>query len=434
MIIVGAGAAGLSAMRTLDRAGKSVLCLEARDRIGGRILTLHKPTCALPIELGAEFIHGRPPETWQLVQEGALAAYDCGESSVHLENGEVREHQDAWLMTDTIMDDMTKAAEAGPDVPFATFVSNALHDDTAKQLATSFVQGFNAARADEIGIASLAQDTKAAAAIDGDRSFRLFNGYDAVPQTIAAGISDLANKLHLHSVVDGIVWQPGNACVHVRSTLTGEQQQFAARCVIVSVPLGVLQAQPPMEGAIRFDPIPGTILQAAQGLRFGQVIRTVLQFQERVWEWREDLADIGFLLSSEPEFPTWWTPLPMRTPIITGWSAGPKADSLLGLHPSAVIKRAVEQLARVTGIGLERLEASLIDGDYHDWHSDSYARGAYSYTPAGALPARDTMAQPVQETLFFAGEATENRGHSGTVHGAIATGTRAAQQVLSVLG
>ncbi|HEY0808917.1 MAG TPA: FAD-dependent oxidoreductase, partial [Longimicrobiales bacterium] len=65
-LIIGAGAAGLAAARQLAQAGKSFLILEARDRIGGRVLTTVDPTTALPIELGAEFIHGEAKETMRV--------------------------------------------------------------------------------------------------------------------------------------------------------------------------------------------------------------------------------------------------------------------------------------------------------------------------------------------------------------------------------
>ncbi|MBV9612946.1 MAG: FAD-dependent oxidoreductase, partial [Acidobacteriaceae bacterium] len=68
---------------------------------------------------------------------------------------------------------------------------------------------------------------------------------------------------------------------------------------------------------------------------------------------------------------------------------------------------------------------------YHDWHTDPFSRGAYSYVPAGALPARARLAKPVADTLFFLGEATDQTGHSATVHGAIASGRRAARQILA---
>jgi monoamine oxidase len=195
----------------------------------------------------------------------------------------------------------------------------------------------------------------------------------------------------------------------------------------------VLQANTGEEGAIRFDPEPADALKAARQLSFGQVVRTVLRFRDRVLDEKPDLSDAGFLLSREPVFPTWWTPLPFRAPIVTGWSAGPKADPLTGQNQTAIVARALKQFARITGLSAQRLHDSFASAYFHDWHADPYSRGAYSYTPAGAVGARTALAEPVRDTLFFAGEATETNGHSATVHGAIASGFRAARQVLKSL-
>jgi monoamine oxidase len=113
-------------------------------------------------------------------------------------------------------------------------------------------------------------------------------------------------------------------------------------------------------------------------------------------------------------------------PVITGWSAGPKADALLGKSKTEVIAAALGSLGRIVGTPSARLE----DAWFHDWHADPFARGAYSYVPAGALPARRRLAEPVEDTLYFAGEATDLLGYGGTVHGAIASGNRAAGQIL----
>jgi monoamine oxidase len=152
-----------------------------------------------------------------------------------------------------------------------------------------------------------------------------------------------------------------------------------------------------------------------------------------LWEQKPELADAGFLLSREPIFPTWWTPLPFRVGVLTGWSAGPKADPLLNIGREAVINTALQQFARIAGLQIQTVQGSLKGAHYHDWHADPYAGGAYSYTPAGALSARLQMTEPVASTLFFAGEATEINGHSATVHGAMAAGLRAATQVLAAI-
>jgi monoamine oxidase len=76
--------------------------------------------------------------------------------------------------------------------------------------------------------------------------------------------------------------------------------------------------------------------------------------------------------------------------------------------------------------------ARLLEAEYfHNWQSDPFSRGAYSYGKVGADGAQEALASPVENTLFFAGEATDIWGHNGTVHGAIASGVRAAREILA---
>ena len=425
-VIVGAGAAGLAALRELDRAGKRVLCLEARDRIGGRIYTVHDAMSPIPIELGAEFVHGRPPEIVDIVKSAPLALYNCMEHAVHVRDGKPMQRDDAWLQIDDVMQAMERTVESGREQTFAEFLAGTDFPEGSKQLATSYVEGFNAARADVIGIASLVKDQKAADEIDGDRAFRLMNGYDAVPQWLTRGISDLPNKLRLSTVVRKIRWTTGSVTVEFGNGETGQTGQVNARAVIVTAPLGVLQA-----GNIRFDPEPVDVLAAANQLRFGQVIRLILRFQRPVWEENEDFAETGFFLSDEKDFPTWWTPLPVRARSITGWCSGRRPDELLELPKVELVKLAVRDLGRILGVNHGRLTDWLEAAYFHDWHGDPFALGAYSYVPAHAMAARERLAEPVAGTLFFSGEATELNGHSATVHGAMASGRRAAKQLLA---
>ncbi len=434
LLVVGAGAAGLAALRALDRAGREVLCLEARDRIGGRILTIRDPLCPIPIELGAEFVHGRPSEIWDIIRSGRLTAYDCAGKAIHLKDGKPQRRSDAWEEVDRLMNDMSKAASKGEDRTFAEFLAQSPYSEDAKRLAASYVEGFDAARQGVIGIASLAEEARASDQIDGDRSFRILNGYDSVVVRLVNGIEDIGTKLRLNSIVERIDWKPRGATVHVRSALTGEIETIRTRAVIITVPLGVLQLTPETIGSIRFDPEPVEILTAARALRFGDVIRLVLRFRKAFWESKREIADAGFLFSDERLFPTWWTPRRVHAPVLTGWSAGPHADELLGQTRSTVISEAIATLARITGFSRKRLSGLLEAAYYHDWHEDPFTRGAYSYVPVGALAARNKLAEPVAETLYFAGEATSLNGYCGTVHGAIASGKRVAGQCIASAG
>ncbi len=433
-VVIGAGAAGLAACAELSQAGYEILCLEARERIGGRIFTVRDSLCPIPVELGAEFIHGRPSQIWDIARATALPVYDCADRSVYIENGRVQAQMEAWQPVQQLMNDMQNAAEQGPDRPFSEFLNGSLQPANAKKLSESFVEGFNAARKDVIGIASLSQDRKAADAIEGDRSFRLLSGYDAVPLWLYRRALNGRFRLRLNTIVKAIKWSAGSVVLHVSSALMQSAWTVTARRVIVTVPLGVLQAEKNAQESLHWDPVPEESLQAASALAFGQVFRVVFRFRKAFWEKSSDFADAGFLLSDEDVFPTWWTPLAVRAPILTGWSAGPRADTLLGQSANIVAARATASLARVLSVTSAKLQNDLERVYFHDWHADPFARGAYSYVPAGALPARQKLSEPVADTLFFAGEVTELNGHSATVHGAIASGRRAAQQILAADG
>ena len=79
---------------------------------------------------------------------------------------------------------------------------------------------------------------------------------------------------------------------------------------------------------------------------------------------------------------------------------------------------------------MQELQTLLERAYVHDWQTDPFALGAYSYGKVGADGAQQAIAAPVESTLFFAGEATDTAGHNGTVHAAIATGYRAAREIL----
>lgn len=435
VVVIGAGAAGLVALRELDLAGVSVLGLEARNRIGGRAFTLHDPMCPVPIEFGAEFVHGLPPEIVDEAKSSRLAIYDVTRQMlrVDISTGRIEADDKLSEQVDALFDDMVEFSEKGIDLPFSEWLKSSSYSDEVKKRATSFVEGFNAAYKERIGVKSLTLDMRASEQIGADRNHRILNGYDALMRSILGGVQHSSSKLLLNRVVEQVIWTPGRVAVHVRSIMTRDVEVVQCRKVVITVPLGVLQAKPDGRGAIRFDPEPTAILQAAGKLCFGQVVRVMLRFREAFWEKLPQLSDASFLFSQASPFPTWWTTAPIRTSMITGWSAGPNAEELLERSELEIREAALASLSRIT-LGSAPETRTLLEEIYlHKWNDDPFARGAYSYVPAGAMPDRDLLAIPVAETLYFAGEATENTGHGGTVNGAMATGKRAAIQVLESL-
>lgn len=419
VIVIGAGAAGLAAFEMLDRAGLRVIVLEARDRVGGRICTVHDPLSPLPLELGAEFVHGRPAEIWNVIRDAGLAVYDVTDDSRHMNNGEVERNANALEMVDSVIHDMRQAAQ-GADQTFEQFLASTSYGEDTKRAARGYIEGFNAAESGLISIQALTEEAEAADEIDGARSFRFARGYDAIPLHLLRAVPNYPSKLRLNMATESVSWRRDLVSVRAGRYI------WQARKAVITVPLGVLQA-----GSIAFSPEPSDILGAAKALQFGHVYRIVLRFRTAFWKTREELRDIGFLLSRET-FPTWWTTLAMHSTILTGWSAGPYANGLMGLSREELLDQALQSLARITGVAFEIIREQLETMYFHDWQQDVFTRGAYSYVPAGALWARKQLAIPVEDTLYFAGEATDQSGHSATVHGAIASGRRAARQILSV--
>jgi monoamine oxidase len=115
--------------------------------------------------------------------------------------------------------------------------------------------------------------------------------------------------------------------------------------------------------------------------------------------------------------------------VVTGWAGGRRAGELARLAEGERVRVGLEALARALRADVGRLRQELRGGFSYDWRGDPFARGAYSYAGVGGRHAGAELARPVDATIFFAGEATQSDGRNATVHGAIASGMRAAMEV-----
>ena len=269
---IGAGVAGLAATSRLKAAGKDVICLEATDRTGGRILTVHDPLAALPIELGAEFVHGVPPEIWQLIHQEGLTAYEHTPEALYIDRGRVLKNKQVGQIADRVLSQLGKPARK-KDESFADYLHHSRLRADVKDWARVHVEGFNAAPAELVSAASLMRDADAAEEIEGDRTFRILNGYDSIPISLLRGIAAHQSVVHLNCVVECVRWRRG--AVEVQYTKTPDKEAVTLRCrrLIVTASIGVLQAAGSSRGSMRFDPVPGRILQAAAALQLGQAYR-----------------------------------------------------------------------------------------------------------------------------------------------------------------
>ena len=180
---------------------------------------------------------------------------------------------------------------------------------------------------------------------------------------------------------------------------------------------------------------------ALSGMEMGTVARLTLALREPFWAAErfarrarsQTIVRLAFLHTQDEDFPVWWTTYPVDAPMLTAWCGGPRARELAMLSEEETVARAVAALGRQFGVHRREARRMVLAAWLHNWHTDPYSRGAYSYMRVGGNEAPAKLARPLKRTLFFAGEASDSAGRTGTVHGAIATGRRAAGQVLRVL-
>jgi monoamine oxidase len=428
VLVIGAGAAGLAAAATLADRGKRVCVIEARDRIGGRILTRTEPDALIPLELGAEFIHGRSPATLRWLRRFNTPMIDASQTRFSIRGGKL---EDADTLFDEMKAGLERARRPAQDLAFAEFLDGAgrkVLSPTARRFARTLVEGFDAADATRVSTHEILKEWAGSSAADAP-TFRPLHGYGGLISAIAADFDPARVHLHLNTIVDEVCWRRGK--VRLRATHFGEVLEFSAAQAIVTLPIGVLQLPAQSPHAVRFDPVLRDKQRALSQLAAGPVIKVLLKFREAFWEdeRKGKLRDAAFMHAPEAPFPTFWTALPMRAPVLAAWCAGPNAARLSGLSESHIVARALESITMLLGDRaniMSQLRGALV----HDWQADPFACGAYSFVTVGGGAARATLARPLQQTLFFAGEAADTQGEAATVAGALQSGERAARQIV----
>lgn len=436
VVVIGAGAAGLAGARALVDAGCDVRIIEARDRIGGRILT-ERTSLAVPIELGAEFLHGEAKEVRDVAQRAGLAQASITDTRYIAAGGTLRPVHDYWERIDRVFRRLDDTRD--PDRSFAAAMkaNERALSRADRALATQFVEGFHAADPRLIGERALADGGTPCEDIREMRVARLVGRYGAMIDALASG---LRGHIELGTVARAIVWRPGHVAVDCVDRAGRPLPTIEARRVIVTLPAGVLTAPGDAMGSVAFDPAVPMATNALASILMGNVVKLVLQFKTPFWlesRFAERVGQPGvdqmsFLQAREKvPFPVWWTPYPMRAPTLVAWAGGPSAAAMAGAGRSALGTSAIQSLATMLAMTVGSVRDRVVAISHHDWINDPFTRGAYSYARVGGHRAAVRLAAPIKRTIWFAGEAADREGRTGTVHGAMASGRRAAEEILT---
>ena len=407
IVVIGAGAAGLAAADELVRAGRDVLLLEARSRVGGRCWTRRMSGLAVPVELGAEFIHGEAAETHGLLARAGVAAVDSVRSQRWADRGRLR-RVDAFAEAQRAV----RGASIDGDISFDALLRGRRLPGKTRIFARAMVEGFDAADPRRVSARAIAEEWGEAGALGASQP-RPAGGYGPLLDWLAGSLVARGARLRLQCAVRSLSWRRG--AVGVKGAFLGQAFSLRAKRAVVALPLGVLQS-----GVLRLPQ-----KRAALGkLESGPVIRVAMCFDSAFWARR--CPDVAFFHAPRAPFPTLWTPLPMRAPLLTAWAGGPKAARLRSRGAAQLIEAALVSVRTVFGEQRWKLSQAYVQ----DWALDPYALGAYSYLRVGGQGAREALAAPLDRTIFFAGEATD-RDEAGTVAGALRSGKRAAAELLA---
>ncbi|HEX7123655.1 MAG TPA: FAD-dependent oxidoreductase [Gemmatimonadaceae bacterium] len=425
VVVIGGGLAGLAATARLCSAGHDVVLLEARDRLGGRVLTHHSADLPFAVDLSAEWMNASGTVV-DLVSQSGGSLLQAEGTRLRRIDGKLERLGD--LPNGSLMQKLERLQ--GDDRPLARALDEVCgaSDREARDLLVAYVEGFHAADPERVSLAWFKETQRSTPADASD--LRAEHGADIVVRALVGHIGTRC-EVHNSTVVREVRWRRGR--VTVVADEEGAERTFTAERAIVTLPVSVLSAKPGRPGGVRFDPSLDAKRDALAHLATGDVVKIVLVFDTGFWRDHAEFREMLFVHDFTQPFPTWWTSLPLVRPVLTGWCGGPQVERVRGLQGEPLLDAALDSLAAALGMPRGAVESRLRVWFMHDWQDDPFARGAYSYVLSGGIDAPARLAEPLEDTLYFAGEATCSGGYNATMDGAVQSGRRAADRIIEMI-
>ncbi|MGZ6520115.1 MAG: flavin monoamine oxidase family protein [Bacteroidia bacterium] len=419
IIVIGAGAAGLMAAYELSKQNKKIIVLEASERLGGRIHTYIDNSFSVPVELGAEFIHGKLPHTFHLLKQANIKYRPLKGKMFYLENGEFKKQNNYSEHWNELMKRMK---ELKNDITLSDFLQEYFADDKYKTLRESvkrFAEGFDLADVSKVSTLWLYNEWSN----EDDAHYRIDGGYQALVSYLESECKNNGCIIYNNCCIKHIQWQKNEV-----SIITMCSRYFKGNKVIITVPLSVLHADKNDLSYIEFTPAIDDYLNAAKNIGYGTVIKILLEFDEAFWQ--KEKKNVGFIFTEE-RVPTWWTQFPLENCILTGWLGGTKALKFKDADNEEILEDALKSLSSAFVIPLSFLKSKLKASKIVNWINVPQIVGGYSYSTINSIAAKTFLNKPVEQTIFFAGEALHDGISEGTVEAALISGKEAALKLLN---
>jgi monoamine oxidase len=371
-----------------------------------------------PVELGAEFVHGDLPLTLGLLENAGIKKHETAGEIWECNNGVVKLQQDFIKDYDNLIQ---KLHLPNHDITIAHFIKQNL---TGKQFAKlrlslkSYVEGYLAGNIEKASTFLLREELSGGE----EKNYRVDGGYQSVTAYLEKQCREKGVRLYLSQEVKEVRWK---AC---DIEVITNHQSFYGKKVLITVSIGVLQSE-----KIHFSPALPDKIVAAKNLGFGHVMKINLQFTDAFWKNEsftngEDLSKLNFLFSNE-SIPTWWTQQPQQEALLVGWLGGPSAESFAMVAKEVLVQKALKSLEKLFSIDPALLQQKLVAAEWYNWSGDNHFCGAYSYNVVGGEAFIKTILQPVDNTVFFAGEGLCYGTDIGTVEAALSSGRNIAHQI-----